>query len=1047
MAKTTEARNSEAVSPVPGATMSLAEFNRKWGPAGLAYGLNERAGAQSHFIDLCRLLGVDTPDDPKNYCFERGLWGAETGRRFADVWRRGFFAWEYKAPGGDLRQALAQLMQYALRLENPPLLIVSDRRTIQIHTHFTGHPSLRIDIAHAELRDPRKIALLRSAFLSPQDFRPAQSRSQITADLATKFAFIAKPLRDRGETPFRTAHFLTQCAFCCFAESVEVLPAQVFRRLVQKRQSPTSLQRSLTRLFETMSVGGDFGIETIPWFNGGLFKVVDVPLLTEDEAKTLAEAASSSWSAIDPSILGTLFERGLDPAKRNQMGAHYTDAATIERLIDPVVRQPLLAEWDGIKRDISALMSKRDVLAVRAKGVPSRNPTLIARHGALRSQASQAHGKAKNLLSGFMDRMQSVRVLDPACGSGNFLFLALKALKDIEHQVNDDAEDLGLGRQLSVTGPHNVLGIESNEYAAELARATVWIGELQWRKEHGYGWNKDPILAPLDHIECRDAVLSPMGCEATWPKADVVVSNPPFAGDKKMRGELGSEYTEALRSAYKGRVSASADLVCYWFEKARAQIEAGHLRLAGLVATNSIRGGKNRLVLDRILATTRIFEAWSDESWVNDGAAVRVSLIAFGAIDSCRLNGQAIESISSDLASSPIDLTRVVRLTQNAGACFQGTSKVGPFEVSREVATSWLKSPNVHPVCNATVVRPWTNGQDLTRRPSDTWIVDFGTDMPEHKAARFDGPYRYALEHVKPEREANNREAYRRYWWRHAEARSGMRNALESIDRYIATPRVAKHRVFVWQPSSTLPDTAVVVTCRADDSTFGLLQSRPHELWALRLGSSLEDRPRYTPTTCFETFPFPSGLTPADTAHRRTEAIAGGAIIPSDLAIQHRKHAIRIARAAKELVTLRSRWLNPPEWTRSVPDVIPLGLDHSPYPDRIVAKAGFEGELAKRTLTNLYNQRPAWLEEAHAALDAAVALAYGWSDYSHAMSDDEILRRLLALNRQRPTQKNPHPQRELTLFGVIGGEHRNRSDKPKSASRGPVRATHRKRAV
>ena len=180
-------------------------------------------------------------------------------------------------------------------------------------------------------------------------------------------------------------------------------------------------------------------------------------------------------------------------------------------------------------------------------------------------------------------------MLDPACGSGNFLYLALKCLKDIEHQVNLEAEALGLERQHDVTGPHNVLGIELNEYAAELARITVWIGELQWRLDKGYGFKTQPVLEPLDHIECRDAVLGADGKEAVWPVADAVVGNPPFVGDKKMRGELGDAYTEALRAAYKGRVPGGADLVCYWFERARGQIEKGALQRAGLVATQSGR--------------------------------------------------------------------------------------------------------------------------------------------------------------------------------------------------------------------------------------------------------------------------------------------------------------------------------------------------------------------------------------------------------------------------------------------------------------------------
>jgi hypothetical protein len=228
-----------------------------------------------------------------------------------------------------------------------------------------------------------------------------------------------------------------------------------------------------------------------------------------------------------------------------------------------------------------------------------------------------------------------------------------------------------------------------------------------------------------------------------------------------------------------------------------------------------------------------------------------------------------------------------------------------------------------------------------------------------------------------------------------------MRAAFETLDRYIATSSVSKHRVFAWLDKSILPDHALIVTARADDTTFGILQSRFHELWALGRGTSLEDRPRYTPTTCFEEFPFPSGLTPVDTEHQRTEAIEDGARIPAGLQSAVQPLAATIATAAKRLDNLRKNWLNPQEWTQHVPEIVPLGMRESPYPDRIEAKMGFEKELAKRTLTNLYNHRPGWLDTTHKQLDAAVANAYGWNDYTPEMPDDEILRRLLALNLAR----------------------------------------------
>jgi hypothetical protein len=258
---------------------------------------------------------------------------------------------------------------------------------------------------------------------------------------------------------------------------------------------------------------------------------------------------------------------------------------------------------------------------------------------------------------------------------------------------------------------------------------------------------------------------------------------------------------------------------------------------------------------------------------------------------------------------------------------------------------------------------------------------------------------------VKPARDEVRNELERARWWLHARPAPDLRAATGRVTRFIASPRVAKFRLFIWLRAPVVVDGQLVVTARADDTMLGLLHSRLHELWSLRLGTSLEDRPRYTPTTCFETFPFPAGLTPAETAHQRTETLPGAALIPADLPAPVRAHAEAIAIAAKRLTDLRDAWLNPPEWCERVPEVVPLGMGASPYPDRIVARAGFEAALAKRTLTALYNARPAWLANAHEAIDAAVASAYGWQDYTPAMPDDEILRRLLALNlRRAPAQ-------------------------------------------
>ena len=676
------------------------------------------------------------------------------------------------------------------------------------------------------------------------------------------------------------------------------------------------------------------------------------------------------WSAIEPAILGTLFERGLDPKVRAPLGANYTDPGTIMKLVNPLVVEPLAREWAAARERIGQLVGK-----YHAGGKGSQS----------------ALKEAQGLFLGYIERLKNFRVLDPACGSGNFLYLSLRALKDLEHRANLDAEALGLQRQLLIeTSPANVLGIEINAYAAELARVTVWIGEIQWMLKNGYDCRRNPILATLDHIEHRDALINEAGSEAAWPNADVIVGNPPFLGTKKQWGELGREYTDTLRATYDGRVPGFADLVLYWFEKARAQIEAGKLQAAGLVATNSIRGGANRKVLDRIAQTTRIFEAWSDEYWINEGAAVRVSLVAFGnSSQSPRLDGRDVDEINPDLTFGSA-VSKAIKLAENVGCAFVATVKAGPFDIPGDTARTWLKQPNPNGRPNSEVVRPWVNGMDITRRPSDTWIIDFGVGLPEQDAMLYEAPFAHVQNSVATQRAASTRETTYKHWWLMARPIPAMRAALVGLPRYIATPTVAKHRLFVWMHAGILADHQLIVTARADDTTFGILHSRFHELWSLRLGTSLEDRPRYTPTTCFETFPFPAGLTPRDTA-----PVAGQASPPC---LAGQIVAENIAAAARRLNELRENWLNPAEW---VDWVITPEEEKAGFPQRPVAKPGHEADLKKRTLTNLYNARPAWLNLAHQELDKAVAAAYGWTDYTPEMPDDEILRRLLALNLQR----------------------------------------------
>lgn len=940
--------------------MTPQDFISKWQFSQL----KERSAAQEHFIDLCRLLGEFTPAeaDPQGtwYCFEKGTNKTDGGQGWADVWKRHHFAWEYKGKHKDLTKAFVQLQRYALALENPPLLVVSDMEIIRIYTNFTNTVQEIHEVQLTDLVNPQKLQILKWIFTDPEQLKPGRTRTAVTEEFAQEFASLAQQLRERGHPPQIVAHFISQLLFCLFAEDAGLFDGQrlltdILKACEKRTEHCTA---TLQGLLTAMRDGGIFGTTPIDQFNGGLFAEIAVLPLKKEDIRLLLKVANQNWKDIEPSIFGTLFERGLDPDKRSQLGAHYTDPQSILRLVQPVVLTPLQADWQRTKVEIEAILQK------------SRSKKKIPK---------LAHG----LFNGFLERLTQVRVLDPACGSGNFLYLVLRGLKDLEHQAILEIEQLalGLGGQFSIhTGPQNVLGIEVNPYAAELARVTIWIGHLQWMLAHGYEIKRNPILQPLNQIFCQDAIMTTAGTETTWPAVDFIVGNPPFLGDKKMISVLGEEYVTQLRTLFHGRVPGGADLVTYWFEKARFQLETQQVKAVGLVATNSIRGGANRRVLERIRETGQIFEAWSDEAWVNDGAAVRVSLVCFGGKpDEVRLNGQSVNEIFADLTgATAIDLTVAKQLPENLGVSFQGTIKAGSFDISGDLAREWLKLPkNPNGRHNSDVLRPWANGMDITRRYSDTWIIDFGINMTEEEASFYEKPFEHVIKNIKPLREKVRREGHRKYWWRYGETRSGMRFALKHLRRFIVTPTIAKFRLFAWLEQPIQPDHALFAFARDDDTTFGILHSRFHELWSLRMGTSLENRPRYTSTTTFETFPFPEGLTPN---------------IPSENYATH-PHAQAIAATAQRLNELRENWLNPPEWVKKVPEVV------AGYPDRLLPVDNQAAEqLKKRTLTNLYNQKPLWLVNAHKKLDEAVATAYGWKA---DLTDDEILSNLLKLNLKR----------------------------------------------
>ncbi|MBK9712167.1 MAG: class I SAM-dependent DNA methyltransferase [Kouleothrix sp.] len=846
--------------------------------------INEKAVAQSHFNDLCHLLGLRGPveADPKGrfYRFEKPLTKSGGSAGFADVWYKDRFAWEYKTKGkySNLSAAYQQLLLYKEDLDNPPVLVACDIASYEVHIAFTGYQTRVVKFTNAELENASNRELLRLVFTDPEQLRPVDRQETITKKAAERFAQVAGFLEKRGFAPGQIAPFFMKVLFALFAEDIRILPGELMTQgIKQAIFKPSEFVPRTQALFRTMHAGGYFGQgDRVPQFNGWLFKDDEVLSLNADELTFLAEAAKLDWSQVDPSIFGTLFERSLDPAKRAQLGLHYTSRDDILLIVEPVLMAPLRREWAEVQAGTEALRGHWEV------------------EGTSANQRRKLQSVAEGMLLDFMERLSKVRVLDPACGSGNFLYVALNELKNLEKEVWSYAGGLGLQQPELQVSPAQLHGIEKNQFAAELAQVVVWIGYLQWKRANGFFDVQEPILQTLHNIECRDAILTVgldgQPAEPAWPEVDVIVGNPPFLGGNRIRKGLGDTYVDTLFGLYDGRVPAFADLVCYWFERTRALVAKSNVKRAGLLATQGIRGGANRKVLERIKETGDIFWAQSDRNWVLDGAMVHVSMVGFddGTTQVKELDGRAVSEINADLTAS-VDLTAAPRLLENRSICFQGASAKAPFDIDSEVATTLLADVNKSGRHNSDVIRPVKGALELVSTLKPKWTIDFGL-MPLEEASEYCTPFEYVRQNVLPVR-LHRRDDYRGKWWQYGRPRPEMRNALAGLHRYIATPAHSKHRLFVWISPAVLCNQATLVFAREDDYFFGVLHSILHELWARAKGTQLREAEsgfRYTPTTTFETFPFPWPPGKEDQADPKVQAIA---------------------EAARALVRLRDAWL------------------------------------------------------------------------------------------------------------------------------------------
>jgi hypothetical protein len=473
--------------------LSLAEFVTRW----KASTLTERSAAQSHFIDLCDVLRQTHPAaaDPTGdaFTFEKHVSQTKGGKGYADVWKRGYFGWEYKGKHKDLKAAYLQLNDYREDLENPPLLVVCDQDLFEVHTNFTGTrphvyrftlDDLLTNATTASCALP-PLDVLRDAFTDPEQLRPERASARVTEAAAGEFAKLATSLEQRGHDPQAVAHFLMRLLFCLFADSIGLLPDHIFRQMIElNRATPNKFTPKLRQLFAAMATkGNSFGIHDIAHFNGGLFGDDAVFDLTSPDMGTLRAAAVLDWSTIEPAIFGTLFERSLDPGKRSQLGAHYTSKEDILLIVDPVVIEPLQARWQTVKAQVMTFA------ATAEKNPKGRN------YNALRAEMQER-------LFAWLEELSKVRILDPACGSGNFLYLALRRMLDLWREVYLFSAEHGLPTVLPhQVHPSQLYGLETNVYAHELASVVVWITECEPPHEYRYrsrGAEVDNHLYPGD---------------------------------------------------------------------------------------------------------------------------------------------------------------------------------------------------------------------------------------------------------------------------------------------------------------------------------------------------------------------------------------------------------------------------------------------------------------------------------------------------------------------------------------------------------------------
>ena len=1065
--------------------MTVDEFIAKWENCSGS----ERANYAVFLTELTNVLGIEAPGPSDDYRIDAPVpGGAEAGGTgFIDLYKRGCFILEAKQskvcelpalPSLDdvstaqsgaryddlMRRAFRQARRYAQSLTQPPwppfIIVLDVGRAFEIYFDFGGNgrdyrffpDRLSYRVPLSALRNPEIQQRLRAIWTDPRSIDPRSRSAEVTREVAKRLASVSKYIedglrpkladkspRERSEEIEEAALFLMRILFCMFAEDVGLLPTDRFSEFLRQAESNDQyFAQGLADLWQKMgsaNIDPRFSLalaSEVKYFNGGLFESNRTFPLHSFVIHDLYEAARQNWRKVEPAIFGTLLEQALTAEERAKLGAHYTPRPYVETLVRATIMDVLEPEWAAIEEEIAAL---QDTLspAGRGQGEGAPRPREHATAEPPLSYSLPGGERGLNLATAFHHRLASIRVLDPACGTGNFLYVAMELMQALEARVIETIQTLG-GHAEPKVGPHQFYGLEKNPRAAKIAELVLWIGWLRNRLHDDPDSVPQPVLAESANINFGrhggyDAVLkmNTMGQPdletpviPAWPEAEFIVGNPPFIGGKGsgIRSVLGDDYAEAMWKA-NPRVPASADFVMQWWDRAAHTLVAKDSPLIrfGFVTTNSITQEFSRRVIANYLspviaseakqssetgsprgcaardderggAALSLVMAIPDHPWTKatkDAAAVRIAMtVAERGEHEGELREVTKETgLNTDQPSVELSQTRaIINADLTSGADVTRTLRLEANEGlscnGMMLAGQGFKLSKSQAAAFAAeegkdvsrVLPGYVGGSELLNGSKQQRVIDFCGLSEETARKEYPVLYQHVLKTVKPERDQNRRAALKNRWWVFGEPRKTFRPALDGLSRYVATTETSKHRVFQFVPTDVLPDHMVIAVATDDAFHLGVLQSRIHLEWTLRAGGWLGYG--------------------NDNRYNKSKVFDPFAF--PDATPEQRA---RIAELAEELDATRKAAL---------------------------------AETDKLTMTELYNlreklrsgtpmdekeqrratkARAAIVNRLHEQLDQAVADAYGWGEEWRAgtLGPSEIVARLVALNHERAAEE------------------------------------------